>query len=452
VIRLPANMEVRVPAHLVSPLQVGIAWTEHRESVVFGLASHLATPGRTVLLVRELMPLPSEAYIAEPGHGAAWSGAATLPVLNEALARHCGIVVFHSHPRGGPVSLSNDDRDNGRRLLAAFQNIIPDRPHGSVVLGHDHSAGIFLLPGQDDYSAGGRVRLLGKGIRDLPSDNTRPVYTPEAAFDRQALLTGRDGEARIRSARIAVVGLSGGGSQVVQQLAHMGVGEIIGIDPAKAKPSHRARLIGITASDAKRASLKTDIMARLVRRINRAVRFTGIPHAIPEQPAIDALKEADIAVGCLDTYHARADLQDLCVRFLIPYVDVGLLIRPVEGGSGVTIGGNVITAIPGLFCLWCVGFLSEERLAAETGGRPRSYFEGADGQAQVVSMNGLLASKAVTEVLQLITGFAPVTEELAIKKYDGLGGTLAEWIVQPDRECAVCRHALGAGELIWTTA
>lgn len=447
------QVEVRVAAHLVTPLREGIAWTERRESVVFGLARHMVLADRIILLVRELIALRSDAYVPNPGHGASWSGAAMLPVLNAALAQRCGIIIFHSHPHGGPVSLSSDDRDSGRRLLSTFQTVVPARPHGSIVLGHDHSAGIFLQPGQDDHVEGGRVRLLGKAIRDLPNAEwSHPVHKPEPAFDRQALLTGGAGEVRIRQARIGVAGLSGGGSHVVQQLAHIGVGEIIGIDSARAKPSHRARLIGITQSDARRGSLKTDIMARLVRRITRSVRFTGVPHAIPEQPAIDALKEADIVVGCVDTYHARADLQDLCARFLIPYVDIGLLIRPVEGGTGLTIGGNVITAIPGLSCLWCTGFLSEEKLAAETGGRARSYFEGSDGQAQVVSMNGLLASQAVSEVLQLLTGFAPVTEELVIKKYDGLSGTLAEWMVEADRKCAVCRNAVGAGELIWTDA
>jgi hypothetical protein len=212
-------------------------------------------------------------------------------------------------------------------------------------------------------------------------------------------------------------------------------------------------VIGLTWLDALLHRPKTRIMARLVRRINRGVRFTGIPRMIPQQAALDAIKEADIVVGCLDNYHSRADLQDLCARYMIPYVDVGLLIRPVgEAGAGITIGGNVITAIPGRFCQWCIGFLSQERLDAETGGRPRSYFEGAGGEAQVVSMNGLLASAAVSEVLQLITGFAPVGEEMAIKKYNGLSGTLEEWVVKPKELCPVCKDTLGAGDPIWKAA
>jgi hypothetical protein len=193
-------------------------------------------------------------------------------------------------------------------------------------------------------------------------------------------------------------------------------------------------------------------MARVVRRINRRVKFTGIPERIPRQGAIDALKAGDIVVGCVDSFHARADLQELCARYLIPYVDIGLLIRPVNDGPEITIGGNVVTAVPGALCQWCAGVLSQERLDAETGGRPRSYFVGTDGQAQVVSMNGSLASQAATEVLQLLTGFAPVDAAPTIKKYNGLTGTLEEWAVTRTQPCSICRDTLGAGEVVWQVA
>lgn len=445
--------EVRIPAHLVGPLRKGIAWTRHRESVVFGLAAHTVLRKRVVLLVRDLIPLVPSAYLPDPAHGASWSGAAMLPILNAALGQQCGILIFHSHPHQGAVALSDDDIASGTRLLATFQTLVPGRPHASVVLGEDHAAGMVLLPDRNQHVSSLRVRLLGGVIVDLPSvDWPWAAHTPDRIFERQVLLTGEAGELRLRDAIVAVVGLSGGGSHVVQQLAHLGVGKIFGIDGGKAKTSHLARVVGMSPLDTKRGRAKTRIMESLVRRISKRVTFVGVPYAIPEQPAIDALKEADVVVGCVDSYHARADLQDLALRFLIPYVDIGLLIRPIEQGVGITIGGNVITAVPGQFCQWCIGFLTKDKLDAETGGRPRSYFEGADGQAQVVSMNGVLASQAVSEVLQLLTGFAPVGDELVIKKYDGLAGTLENWIVRPDGTCSLCATALGAGDLIWTAA
>jgi hypothetical protein len=448
---LPA--EIRVPAHLVAPLRAGIAWTPTRESVVFGLASHTTLHDRTLLLVQKLIPLPADAYVAARYHGAKWPGAAMVPVLNEALAGPFGVIVFHGHPHDGEVFLSPDDRGTATRLLPTFQLILPERPHAFVVVGDDHAAGLVLRSGGEGYSRVERVRLLGQVLADLPAKLPATLGSQQAeAFHRQELLIGGTAQARIRQTKVAVVGLSGGGGHVVQQLAFTGVGEIIGIDDGRAKPSHRARVIGIEAGDIRHRRSKIEIMERTVRRISRTVRFTGVNQPIPTQSSIDALKEADIVVGCVDNYHARADIQELCSRFLIPYVDIGLLIRPIDGGTGVTIGGNIITTVPGRSCLWCLAFLNQERLDGETGGRPRSYFEGADGQAQVVSMNGLLASQAATEVLQLITGFAPIVDEYVIKKYDGLAGTLQDWIVKPNPACPRCRADLSAGDLVWRSA
>jgi molybdopterin/thiamine biosynthesis adenylyltransferase len=376
-----------------------------------------------------------------------------IPLLNEALAAGLGVVLFHAHASTGPVNLSGDDRQSACRLLPVFQNLLPGRPHASIVLSDDFGAGMVLLPNRTDYVEEVRVRWLGKISRDAPDETVGNVGDQvEEIFESQALLTGSKGQARLRQATVAAVGLSGGGSHVVQQLAHLGVGRIIGIDADHVDRRSRSRLVGVTALDVLLRRRKTAVMARMVRRINRRVKFSGVADAVPHQAAIDALKEADVIVGCVDSYHARAHIQDLALQYLIPYVDVGLLIKPVQGARAITIGGNVITAIPGHFCLWCIGFLSDDKLAAETGGRPPSYFVGTEKQAQVVSMNGVLASQAVNEVLQLLTGFAPVDDTFVIRKFNGLEGTLEAWTVKPRPDCPKCAGALGAGDVVWQSA
>ncbi len=445
-----AAVEIRVPAHLAGPLRAGVAYRRGRESVAFGLVSHTRLRDRTLVLLRKVVTLPDEAYVAAPGHGAKWTGASMIPLLNEALAANLGVFFFHAHSAAGPVQLSSDDRNSARQLLPAFQNLIPLRPHASIVLSEDHAVAMVLLPDQAGYVEAVRVRWLGKVVRDTLDDEGGEVKDRrEGIFESQALLTGSRGEGRLREATVAVVGLSGGGSHVVQQLAHLGIGRVIGIDGDRVDQRSRSRLVGVTALDVLLRRRKTSVMARLVRRITRGVKFTSIPHAVPHQRAIDALKEADVVVGCVDSYHARADIQELTARYLIPYIDVGLLIKPLQDAKAITIGGNVINAIPGHFCLWCIGFLSEDKLAAETGGRPPSYFHGTDRQAQVVSMNGVLASQAVNEVLQLLTGFAPVDDAPVIKKFNGLEGTLETWVVKPRLGCPKCETALAAGDVVW---
>jgi len=443
--------EIRIPLYLIGLLKAGIAFrVARRESAVFCLASHARLQNKNLLLVKRVIPLPDNAYIPSSAHGAKWMGRAMIPILNEALAGDLGIILIHAHPHAGPVSLSRDDYQSAHNLLPLFQSLVPARPHASVVLGTTRAAGIVLLPDQTGFVNTVEVRLLGKVITDLMSrEDTSASHDGGDMYHRQALLTGSAGERNIRRAKIAVVGLSGGGSHVVQQLAHIGVGEIIGIDGDRVDGPNRSRLVGMTALDVLLRRRKTHVMARLTRKINRRVKFTGIPCFVPHQEAIDALKESDILIGCVDSYQARADLQELAWRYMIPYIDLGLMIRPLDTGTGVTIGGHVMTLIPGGFCQWCIDFLTDEKLSLETGGRPRSYFQGTDKQAQVVSMNGLLASQAVSEVLQLLTGFAPVDQEMSFKKFDGLEGTLQKWGVKQKVGCPKCNAALGAGDVVW---
>jgi hypothetical protein len=173
---------------------------------------------------------------------------------------------------------------------------------------------------------------------------------------------------------------------------------------------------------------------------------------------------ADVIVGCVDTLFTRADLQEIASRYLIPYVDIGATIRPVPGAAGgdlrVAVSGNILSFIPGSFCMWCSGFLTDERLKQEQNGPTRGYFEKNSQEAQVVSFNGLVASQAVTEVLQLLTGFRGaglLRADLELsaagvfrgyKKFDGVAGTLAEWGGTQRLDCSHCKENLAAGDVI----
>jgi molybdopterin/thiamine biosynthesis adenylyltransferase len=445
------HLQLRIPAGLSTSLRDAIERPSPMgESVVFGLIASAETESRSLLLLREVVVLAESDYIADRRHGAKWSGRSMLPMLNRALEKRLGVLILHSHGSSDPVSLSDDDLHSARNLLPRFQNLMPGRPHGSIVFGHSTAAGLILTT--SGYSSSLTVRLTEPILQEIDGglESVPRAIQPDVMRHRQRLLIGGAGDEALRRATVVVVGLSGGGSHVVQQLAHLGVGNLIGIDADRADETNRGRLIGMTRLDAILKRRKTAIARRNVRRIDRRIHFTSVTANVPEEAAIAALKRADIIVSCVDSLHSRADIHELALRYLIPHIDIGLLIRPIKEGGGISIGGQVITAIPGRFCLWCCGLLSHQKLLAETGGRPRTYFEGTDKQAQVVSMNGVLASQAVSEVLQILTGFAPVDlEEKCFKKYDGLSGTLMEWEVKPNPACSMCRAVLGSGDPVW---
>jgi hypothetical protein len=59
----------------------------------------------------------------------------------------------------------------------------------------------------------------------------------------------------------------------------------------------------------------------------------------------------------------------------------------------------------------------------------------------------VLAGLAVSDVLQLLLGYAPA---LAIRKqYDAFNGTVSEMVVQKNPQCEKCTSLLAAGDPLW---
>jgi len=457
------SVELRIPFGLGDSLLDHIYQQGEHEHVAFGLVSHSVGTRSTTLHLRRLIPLDESAYVANHSHGAMWRGSAMFPVMEAAMNETLGIVVFHAHDHDGVPSLSHDDLQNANKLIPMFQKRVPGRPHGTIVLSRTHASGLVWMPTVRKPLPLARLRLFGSAILDLQSQRESIAGETPTQYARQTLVVSPQGQARLRGAKIAVVGVGGGGSHVIQQLAYLGVGEIVAIDPDAYDESNRHRLVSALKADLGRP--KVDIFHRLVKKIGLTGRVRPVRAGVPDRDAVEALRQCDVIVGCVDTLFARSDLQELASRYLIPYVDIGAAIRVIPDASAsdarVVVAGNIFTFVPGSFCLWCLGFLSPEKLEAEQNGPTRGYFEKNTQEAQVVSFNGVLASQAVTEVLQLLVGFRGVGirhSDLALggastcrgyKKFDGLAGTLQEWGGVRRSDCPHCGNVLGAGDVIF---
>ena len=456
------DVEFRVPLGFGKHLHDIVFAPGKREMVAFCLVSHIKHGNRTVLLVRDILTLADEDYLDDSKHGAAWRGAAMLPVIERAMGEGLGIVLVHAHDAPERAGLSRDDVQSARRLVPMFRARVPGRPHASLVLARGTAAAYVALPGREPAMAERvSVRWMGKALVDWPGTPKEPTVISEA-FTRQALVVGDQGT--LSSARVVVVGLCGGGGHVVQQLAHVGVGRIVGIDADVYEKTNLHRGIGMRRADALASRAKTEVMRRLVEELGTGSTFEGIDARVPDPRTVDAIRSADVVVGCVDNLHARADIQEIVWRNLVPYVDVGVSIRAVDSATSTAravVGGNVFVFIPGGFCAWCCGLLSEEKLQTELNGPTRAYFENKKGDAQVVSFNGSVASQAVSEVLLLLTGYRGVSFDPAdlathdkrqrgALKLDGIRGTMEEWGAVRRPSCVHCNGHLGAGAVLWS--
>ncbi|WP_168795275.1 HesA/MoeB/ThiF family protein [Paraburkholderia aromaticivorans] len=250
---------------------------------------------------------------------------------------------------------------------------------------------------------------------------------------RQGFL-GTDSELKIQSATVAVIGLCGGGSHVSQQLAHIGVGNILLVDPDHADDTNINRMVGLTQHEAAEESPKAQVIGEKLRLINPAANIVAIPKQWQEVP--DALKTCAAIFGCVDSISAREQLERFSRRYGIPYIDVGMDVHGADGRYFVT--GQVIASLPHRPCMRCMGFITDENLAAE-----EARYGAAGGRAQVVWPNGVLASTAVGIFMALHTPWNTDLDPTLYTEYDGNRNVLAPSNRLQYLRGAKCQHFVG---------
>ena len=246
-------------------------------------------------------------------------------------------------------------------------------------------------------------------------------------LDRQSFL-GCNSDDVLDAATVGLVGLGGGGSHHGQQLAHVGIGGFVLVDPDTIDLSNTNRLIGGTQLDVDANLAKVEIAARLIRGIHPGARVKALKS--DWRFVLDDLKACDVLFGAVDSFRDRDQLERFARRFMIPYVDVGMDVLE-HPDSQFLISGQVIVSMPGGPCLRCCNFITDERLEREA-----EQYGAAGGRPQVVWPNGVLASTAVGIVLELLTPWHRA--RFIYMEYDGNRRTVSpsHWMTALEhREC-----------------
>jgi hypothetical protein len=249
-------------------------------------------------------------------------------------------------------------------------------------------------------------------------------------FNRQSFLGVRSEEI-LRGCRIAVVGLGGGGSHIAQQLAHIGIGRFVLVDPDVVEESNLNRLVGATATDVAQRTPKVDVAAHLIGGVNPAANIVRVTEIWQNQP--DSLRDCDVIFACVDSFNGRDQLERFARRFLIPFIDIGMDVTISANHHAVA--GQVAISLPAQPCLWCMGLLTTELLELEA----QKYGQ-AGGRPQVIWPNGVLASTAVGIFVNLVT---PWHDELSLPillEYDGDAHTAAASNKVPILKQMSCKH------------
>ena len=276
-------------------------------------------------------------------------------------------------------------------------------------------------------------------------DGERPFRVSDR-HSRQVPLLGRHAQAALEKATVVIVGLGGLGSFVALELAHLGVGHLVLIDPDKVDITNLNRLIGATEADLDQPKPKVKVYEALIRAVSPGTKVTPIPAPILHDDAVLAAKQGDLLLGCVDNHGARLVVNQLAVQYVIPLLDAGTGARLDDGKTLTHAGGQVQAVLPGLGCLVCRGFIDMRQAAFDLAPphvRQREIHHGYGTQEpapSVVFLNGVVASLQVAEAVKLLAGepLGASDSKLAITRYDLLGQRMMRAAVTESDTCPTC--------------
>jgi molybdopterin-synthase adenylyltransferase len=237
-------------------------------------------------------------------------------------------------------------------------------------------------------------------------------------YSRQMLVpeVGGAGQARLRAARVLVVGAGGLGSPAALYLAAAGVGTLGIVDSDRVDLSNLQRQIlhGTKALDLPKVA---SAQGRL-EELNPDVHV--VPHAVrlDAASAPDVLASYDVVVEGSDNIPTKLVVNDACVALGRPLVVAGILRWD----------GQILVVRPGeSACYRCVyqgASLQEAMPTCEAAGI-------------VGPVAGVVGSLQAVETLKLCLGLATaVTGRLLL--YDGAMAELRAIRVRPDPACPAC--------------
>ncbi len=409
---------------------------------------------RHIFTVQEVVLIPyEECRVREPDR-ITWPTTFVDSLVAKAHGRGKAIVKVHSHAEGYRFFSEMDDHSD-RNLFSAVSSLLDDGlPHASLImLPSGELFGRVLDENGNQLADLRSITVVGTEITTWNDSRS----TETAAFQRRhAQAFGSGTIAQLRRLSIAVVGCSGTGSVVIEQLARLGVGRLVLIDPDTVEEKNLNRILNTGKEDIGKA--KVEVLATAIHEFGFGQQVVPLQANLACQDAVLAVAECDIAFGCVDSLEGRHLLNRIATFYLLPYFDVGVRLD-ADGKGGIEgIAGAVHYLQPGRSSLFSREVYSIQQVEAEEmkrvnpalyeAQRKEGYLRGVnEDRPAVISVNMLFAALTVNEFLARIHPYRNESNE----NFAYIPGNLSEMTLLPEAEgedCILLKSHVGRGDTI----
>jgi len=426
IIKIPRDLYEQARVDLLR--QHEFAW----ERVGFFSTRCSKTQTQTIVHCVAYDPVQDDHYIEDSSVGVRIGPKAITEAMGRSLNNSVGQIHVHWHGGKGLPHPSTTDSKELPPVQQSLRNANAKEGHGWMILGNHDAWVSVCLPEEQVPVLESPVTIVGfptivnhrdaSGHWGKLASGLKKIFKrkkSDGRYHRQSFL-GAESESIIGKATVGIIGLGGGGSHIVQQLAHLGFKNFVLCDHDCISKSNLNRLVGGTLADVKAKRLKVAIAERGIKKLHKNANIQSYTSRWEDVP--ESLMLCDLIFGCVDTFATRRDLEAFCRRHLIPYIDVGMDVHELTVGQ-YEIYGQVILSMPGKPCMHCMGFLHEDVLSKEA-----EKYGDAGSNPQVVWPNGILCSAAVGIAVDMLTDWSKKTRGPVYLGFKG-----GELSLQPDK-------------------
>jgi molybdopterin/thiamine biosynthesis adenylyltransferase len=350
-------------------------------------------------------------------------------------------LAVHNHFGTTTVGFSGIDLASHERGYPALRKITR-QVVGGLVFTPKAAVGDLWLPdgtraplAEVVIPAGNLVRLTA--VASTPGSS-------DARHDRQVRLFGERGQQTFGRMRVAVVGLGGVGSLIVELLARLGVGHLVLIDRDTVDATNLPRLVAAEPDDIGRH--KTDLAARNAQRANPTIALTVITEHVQHPDALQAIATCDWIFLAADTNAARHWVNQTVQQQLIPATQAGVKIPVDATGQIGRIHVAVRQYIPGNGCMWCNGLINPTDLALDMlpdNVQKQARYLDEIPAPSVIALNSIAAGQAVNHFMLTVTNLYTDDGEHSVLHFP----RNSQWIAQLSRRDPACRTCSTTGDL-----
>jgi hypothetical protein len=363
-------------------------------------------PGeRLRLLAQDVIFVPHERCSRRDEVSLSWPSEYIENAIDIAAPRQLSVVLVHSHPSGYPTFSDLDDRSDREIMPCIFEAC--GQLHGTAVMlptgvmfGRIYTQQLVAAP--IDV-----VSVVGPDLHywwshDADRNIGRPMAFTSAMTNELGRLTA------------CVIGVSGTGSIVAEQLCRLGFGKVILIDHDKVEDKNLNRILNTVKADADGQRSKVAVFADRVNAYRDEPYAAPIEANVLTRQAVISAAQSDVLFCCVDTHRGRSVADRLSAAFLLPLFDVGVAIPTRDIGDGTKAideaTGRIDYVYPGGSNLFDRGVYTAATLQAEDLAETdpeahadqvkRGYIEDVPEQApSVITLNMRAASSCVMEFI-----------------------------------------------------